>query len=364
MDFKLSEEQILIQQSLKEFAQELSGLSVNESLKSMAEIDFLGLFFPEEVGGAGGDFTSYVLALEELSKVSVSTALAYAVHSTQVSYALYKWGTEAQKEKYLSPLCKGEKIGSFAYGEAWTGRDMLSIETTARKEGNVYVLNGLKTFVLSGGESDLYVVFAKSDEGVCAFVIEAGLPGLSFSEPYKKMGLDDLPATTMVLENVQVPVENLIGKEGEGEKIFHSVKELNNISLAAMGVGIASLALEKSISYGKERDQFNRPIIKFEALQEKIGKMVVNLNAAKLLTLQAAASMDNGEEYKAQSSIARYFALKTGEETCTDAIQLHGGYGYSKDLGVEVLLRDIKGLSLLDAQPKALVVNIARQHIG
>lgn len=364
MDFQLSEEQVLIQQSIKEFAQEFSGLSVQEVVASLAEIDMLGMYISEEEGGAGGDFLSYIVALEEVAKVSASSALAFAVHSTQALYAVQNWGSKAVKEKYLSALCSGEKMGSYAFAEGWTGKDMLALEATAVKNENGYVLNGSKTFVYNGGQSDVYVVFANTEKGVSAFVVEADFTGVSFENPYRKMGLDQLPVATMRLENVQVPAENLVGQEGAGLRIAGSVADLQNISLSAIAVGIAQTAMEKSIAYGKERQQFNRPILSFEALQEMVGNMVANLDASRLLTYRAAAAKDSGEAFAEQAKISRYIAVKTGEETCNSAIQIHGGYGYSKDLGIEVLFRDIKGLEVFDFIRKPLVLTIAKEKIN
>lgn len=358
MDFQLSEEQALIQQSIKEFAQEFSGLSVQEVLASLAEIDFLGIFVSEEEGGAGGDFLSYIVALEEVAKVSPSAALAFAVHCTQALYAVQKWGSASLKENYLSALCKGEKIASFALSEGWTGKDMLAIDATATKNETGYLLNGTKTFVYNAGISDVYVVFANTENGLSAFLVDADLAGISFKDPYKKMGLDKLEVATMTLSNVQVPAENLVGNEGDGQKISVDIANLQNISLAAISVGIAQSAMDKSIAYGKERQQFNRPIISFEALQVMVGDMVTNLDASRLLTYRAAISKDNNESFSEQANIARYFATKTGEETCNNAIQIHGGYGYSKDLGVDSLLRDIKGLEIFDFLHKPLVLTV------
>lgn len=364
MDFQLSEEQALIQQSIKEFAQEFSGLSVKEVLASLAEIDFLGILVSEEEGGAGGDFLSYIVALEEVAKESASAALAFSVHCTQAMYAIQKWGSALVKANYLSSLCNGEKIASFAFSEGWAGKDMLALDATAVPNDNGYLLNGTKTFVYNGGQSDVYVVFAKTEKGVTAFAVDADLAGVHFGTPYRKMGLDQLPVATMTLKNVQIPAENLIGSEGNGLQIAADVTGLQNISLAAIAVGLAQKALDKSIAYGKERRQFNRPILSFEALQEMVGNMVANLDAARLLTYRAAASRDNGESFSEQAEIARYFAVKTGEETCTNAIQIHGGYGYSKDLGVEVLFRDIKGLDIFDFMRKPLVLTIAKEKIS
>ncbi|MBY6276045.1 acyl-CoA dehydrogenase family protein [Symbiobacterium thermophilum] len=364
MDFNLTEEQALIQQSIKEFAQDLTGLTVKEILQRLAEIDFLGVFLPEEYGGSGGDFTSYVLVLEELAKVSASAALAYAIHNTQCSYVLYKWGSEMLKQKYLFKLCKGTKIGTYAYGEGWIGKDMLAIGTTAEKVKDGYMLNGVKTFVFNGGESDLYIVFAKTGKTLSAFALDLDTPGISFSTPYNKMGLDELRVSTMTLENVFVPNENLIGEEGHGEQIEKSVRELHSISIAAIALGISQVAMEKSIAYGKERHQFNTPIIRFEALQEMVGKMAVNISSTRLLTFRAAFSFDTNEDFGNYATMARYLAVKTGEEICLDAIQLHGGYGYSEDLGVEVLLRNLKGLSVFENLEKPLILSIAENQIA
>lgn len=364
MDFRLSEEQNLIQQSIKEYAQDFSEITIQEILASLAEIDMLGIFIPEEEGGAGADFLSYIIALEEIAKKSPSAALAYAVHTTQVTYAIQKWGTTELKERYLSALCEGEKIGSYAYSEGWSGKDMLAIEATANKKEDGFVLNGTKTFVYNGGQSDLYIVYANTDKGLSAFVVNAETAGLRFESPYKKMGLDQLPVATMVLKDVHVPTANLIGEEGQALNIATSVMDLQNISLSSIAVGIAQTAMDKSISYGKEREQFNRPIIRFEALQKMVGEMVVRLDAARLLTYRAARTKDDYEDFSEQAKIARYFATKSGEETCNDAIQIHGGYGYSKDLGVEVLLRDIKGIEVFDFARKPLVITIAKEKIG
>ncbi len=364
MDFRLSEEQELIQQSTKEFAQELTSMSVPEALASLAEIDFLGIFVPEEEGGAGGDFLSYIIALEEVAKQSASAALAYSVHCSQALYAIQQWGSQAVKDKYLSSLCKGDKIGSYALSEGWVGKDMLALDTTAVKNNNGYLLNGAKTFVYNAVQSDVYVVFAQTEDGLSAFVVDADAKGVSFENPYKKMGLDDVPVATMSLKDVQVPFENLVGNDGEGQKIADDVAAVHNISLAAIASGLAQTALEKSIAYGKERQQFNRPILSFEALQEMVGDMVVNLDASRFLTYRAALSKDQNESFSGESKKARYFAVKTGEETCNNAIQIHGGYGYSKDLGVEVLLRDIKGLEVFDFMHKPLVLTIAKERIS
>lgn len=363
MDFKLTEEQSLIQQSVNEFIAEQADSSVHEILASLAEIDFMGVFLGEEVGGAGGDFTSYVLALEEIAKVSPSAALAYAINSTQVSYAIDQFGSAVLKENYLSKLNKGEQFGAYAYSEQRVGNDLLTIDTKAEKVGDSFIINGTKTFVLNGGESDIYIVYANTEEGLSAFVVDADAAGISFEKPYRKMGLDGISASTMVLDNVKVPAENLLGEAGNGKVIEKEVRNLHSISLAAIAVAISQKALEMSISYGKERTQFKTPVLNFDGLRVKIGDMTSNTEAARLLTYKAAACKDEGEDFAENATIARYFAIKSGEDNVREAIQIHGGYGYTKDLGVESLYRDMKGLNVIESLARPLVLQVADNSI-
>ena len=364
MDFQLTEEQALIQQSIREFISELSGATVNEVLNSLAEIDFMGIFFDEETGGAGGDFTSYILALEEVAKVNPSAALAYAINSTQAGYTLEKFASAELKNKYLTQLTKGEVFGGYAYSEQGVDQDLLSINTTFVKESDGYVLNGTKTFVLNAGECGFYIVFAKGEQGLSAFLVEAEAAGVSFGTPYTKMGFDGIAAATMVLENVKIPLENLIGEEGKADSIEQQVRDLHSISLAAIAVGISQTGMDMSIAYGKEREQFKAPVITFEALREKVGNMVTNIEASRLLTFKAAALKDSGELFEEVAKMAKYFAIKTGEENVREAIQMHGGYGYTRDLGVERLFRDMKGLNVIETAAKPLVIDIADEKIS
>lgn len=364
MNFTLSEEQALIQQSIREFISELLGSTVKEILTSLADIDFMGIFIPEENGGAGGDFTSYILALEEIAKVSPSAALAFAINNTQVSNALEQFGSQEIKSKYLTKLSEGKIFGAYAYSEQGIGDDLLSIDTTVVKDQNGYVINGAKTFVLNAGESDLYIVFAIGEQGLSAFVVEADYEGVSFGIPYKKMGLDGIPASTVILENVKVPVENLLGEEGKAEVIAKEVRDLHNISIAAIATAISQTGMDMAIAYGKERQQFRAPVITFEAIREKVGVMATNIEAARLLTYKAAFCKDSGETFVEAASTAKYFSVKTGEENVREVIQIHGGYGYTKDLGVEKLFRDMKGLNVIESTDKPLVIAIADEKIG
>lgn len=364
MDFKLTEEQSLIKQSIYEFISELKDASVEEILKSMAENDFMGIFFDEEAGGAGADFTSYIVALEEIAKASPSAALAYAINNTQVAYALNEFASETLKEKYLTKLNHGEVFGAYAYSEQNVGNDLLSIETNAERKEDGYVLNGTKTFVLNGGESDIYIVYANTEKGLSAFIVEKGTEGLSITPPYRKMGLDGLSVSNIILEDVKIPLENLIGNEGEGKGIEEKVRHLHSISLAIIAVAISEKALDMSISYGKERTQFRTPIINFDAIKTKVGEMAASIEASKLLTYKAAACKDEGEDFIGIATMARYFAINNGENITREAIQIHGGYGYSKDLGVESLYRDMKGLNIVESLSQPLVLQVADQRIS
>ncbi|MDK2986442.1 MAG: acyl-CoA dehydrogenase [Clostridia bacterium] len=364
MQFKLSEEQLLIKQSIKEFAADLNNSSFIDAMRGLADIDFLGIFYPEEYGGAGSNFLTYILAIEELAKVSASTALGYATHCNMASYSVFKWGSEELKQKYLSELLQGKKLGTFAYGENREGKDLSEITTVAVKDGDMYVINGTKTFVINAGLADLYIVFATVEEkGLSAFVIDKALDEVSFSEPYGMMGLEGIEVKDIILEDVKVPAGNIIGGEGDAEKIAQEVLALHSIATAIIAVGIAQAAMEKSIEYGKERVQFGRPIIKFDAIQSMIANMASNIAGARLLAYQAADLKDNDENYHLDAYMAKLFASKIGQETCIDAIQIHGGYGYSKEMDVERLFRDVKGVTINDFFKKPLQLTIAEQLI-
>lgn len=364
MDFKFTEEQQLIEQSVREFMQEQTDVAVPELLRNLAEMGFMGIFLDEDAGGAGSDFISYIITVEEMAKLSPSAALLYSINNSQIAYALNKFGSKAVKQKYLPKILEGEFIGSYAYSEQQLGGDLLTIDTKADKTDDGYRLNGSKTFVLNGGESDLYIVYAQTEKGLSTFVVEGSIEGVSFAEPYRKMGLDGLPAVTMTLTDVKVPFESLIGEVGEGEKIEREVRNLNNISIAAIATTVSDTAMKMSISYGKERQQFKAPIISFEGLRVKLGEMAANIEASKLLTYKAAALKDEGKDFTEVATIARYFALKTGEDHVREAIQIHGGYGYTRDLGVESLFRDMKGLNIFESMSKPLVLQVAEQAIS
>lgn len=362
MVLQLTQEQELIVQSVREFAQETQKeTDAYQVVKGLADMDFLGIFYPEEYGGAGTDFTSFILALEELAKTNASAALIYANQCSLVAYAIYRWGTQEQKSTYLPSLFSAEIFGGLAYidkdpSEEWQ-------PCTARREGDCFVLNGEKSYVINGSKAGVYVVTALVDEALTAFLVEKDTPGLTCGPAWEKMGLDGVEVTNIQLAEVKVPAENLLGEVGQGGAILAEVLALNHIAMAAITVGICQRALEASVAYSQERIQFGRPIAKLQAIQTMIGNMATNIQAARLLAYQAAALKDQDKDFSHLADMARYFADIHGELVCQDAIQIHGGYGYSEDLGIEKLLRDVKGISLFAGPAVPLCLKIARDEL-
>ncbi|MFT8929736.1 MAG: acyl-CoA dehydrogenase family protein [Sporolactobacillus sp.] len=365
MDFKLSEEQLLIQESAREIAGDFAQRPAADALNDLADADFLGLFYPEQLGGADGDFLSYIVALQEIAKVSASLALAYAVQATQVCHALASFANDELKANYLPDLFSGEKRAAYAFGEITQGKDGSEINAHATKDKENYVINGQKTFVYGADTADSFVVFAQTDSGLSAFMVDRQIEGVAVSEPYEKMGLDGLSMSTVTLSDVHIPGGHLIGQEGTAEQIAKSVFDLHSTSLAAIACGVLQTAIKKTIDYGKARIQFHCPILSFESMSEKIGQMIIAADAAQLVTYKAAVAWDETDpDYSRNAYHARVFSIQSGERICTNAIQMHGGYGYSKDLGVEVLLRDMKGLSVFEELAKPVILLAASADIA
>ncbi|WP_274400179.1 acyl-CoA dehydrogenase family protein [Sporolactobacillus sp. CQH2019] len=363
MNFKFSEEQELIRKSMEETVAGAEKKDPNDLLKDLAGMGFIGLFYPEGFGGSEGDFLSFIINLETLAKVSASSALALAIQSTQVAYSLFNWGSSKLRERYLIALNGGGKTGTYAYSEQGIGSDQIAIDTVAKKQDDFYLLNGTKTFVINADKNDFLIAFATVDGRLSVFVVDRVQQGVTISDPYRKMGLDGLSAVTVTFKNVRVPKDNLLGEEGDGESIAQGVNELFSVGIAAIAAGLSETAREKAIAYGKQRIQFGRPVISFDALQEKIGIMSVNIEATRLLTYKAAVNKDEGEPLAQVAKIARYHALTTGINNCREAIQIHGGYGYTRDLGIEALYRDMEGLKVIESQTKPLILNIAAEAI-
>ena len=357
MNFQLTREQELVQQMVREFAvNEVKPLAAQideteefpmENVKKMAELGMMGIPFPKELGGAGGDVLSYIIAVEELSKVCASTGVILSAHTSLCASVINENGTPAQKEKYLKDLASGKKIGAFGLTEPGAGTDAAGQQTTAVLEGDHYVLNGSKIFITNGGVADTFIIFAMTDKsqgtrGISAFIVEKSFPGFSVGSLENKMGIRASSTTELIMENCIVPKENLIGKEGKGFKIAMKTLDGGRIGIAAQALGIAEGAFEEAVAYMKERKQFGRPLSAFQGLQWYIAEMDVKIQAAKHLVYKAAMNKQNGVPYTVDAARAKLFAAETAMDVTTKAVQILGGYGYTKEYPLERMMRDAK----------------------
>ena len=357
MNFGLTREQELVRQMVREFAvNEVKPIAAEideterfpmENVKKMGELGMMGIPFPKELGGAGGDVLSYIIAVEELSKVCGTTGVIVSAHTSLCASLIYENGTPAQKEKYLVPLAKGEKIGAFGLTEPGAGTDAAGQQTTAVLDGDNYILNGSKIFITNGGVADTFIVFAMTDKsqgtrGISAFIVEKGFPGFSIGKKEDKLGIRASSTTELIFENCIVPKENLIGKEGKGFGIAMKTLDGGRIGIAAQALGIAEGAYEETIKYMKERKQFGRPLSAFQGLQWMVAEMETKIEAAKLLVYKAAWLKQNKLPYSVDAAKAKLFAAEVAMDVTTKAVQLHGGYGYTKEYPVERMMRDAK----------------------
>jgi alkylation response protein AidB-like acyl-CoA dehydrogenase len=330
------------------FVEEMEkGVFPREILKKMGELGLMGIPVPEEYEGAGMDFTSYLIAIHEISKISATLGVILSVHTSVGTYPILAFGTEQQKKKYVTKLAKGEHLGAFCLTEPSSGSDAASMKTRAVKKDGHYLLNGSKVFITNGGEADTYIVFARTEsgtgsEGVSAFIVEKDTPGFIIGKDEHKMGLNGSRTVELIFEDAKVPVENLLGEEGQGFKIAMANLDGGRIGIAAQSLGIAEAALEQAASYAKERHQFGKPIASLQGISFKLADMATNVEAAKLLVYQAAFLKGHGLPCGKQAAMAKLFASRTAMETATEAVQVFGGYGYTKDYPVERFFRDAK----------------------
>ena len=357
MDFQLSEEHEMLRKMVREFAErEVAPTAAErdeeerfdrEIFDKMAELGLTGIPWPEKYGGIGSDYLAYAIAVEEISRVCASTGVVLSAHTSLASWPIYRFGTENQKGKYLVPLARGTKIGAFALTEPDSGSDAASMKTTAVKKGDHFVLNGSKIFITNGGIADIYIIFAVTDpekghRGISAFIVESTFPGLKIGKMESKMGIRSSPTAEIILEDLLVPKENLLGEEGQGFKIAMMTLDGGRNGIAAQAVGIAQGALDAAIAYAKERKQFNKPIIANQGISFKLADMATHVEAARLLTYKAAWLESNGLPYGKASAMAKLFAGDTAMMVTTEAVQVFGGYGYIKDYPVERFMRDAK----------------------
>jgi len=330
----------------------------------LAEGGFVGMNLPEEYGGAGLDMLSHTICVEEIARCCATTAVIFEVHNTLHSETIAHFGTEEQKKKWLPALAAGEKLGAFCLTEPEAGSDAGSLRSTAVLEGDHYVLNGQKCFITNGGEADLYLVFALTDKekgtkGITCFIVEKGTEGLSFGKRENKMGIRASAATEVFLDNVRVPVENRLGEEGQGFKIAMSALDAGRLGIGAQALGIAQAAYEASVSYARERVQFGRPIASFQAIQWMIADMAVDIESSRLLLYRAAELYDQPGRHSAEIAMAKLKCAETAMTHTTKAVQIHGGYGYMCEYGIERLMRDAKITEIYEGTSEIMRLIIA-----
>ena len=359
MKFELSEEQSLIRDTVREFAETEIGPSAAERdeeerfdrslmFDSLAELGLTGIVFPEEYGGAGADYLSYAIAVEELSRVCASTGVTLSAHLSLCANPIYLFGSEDQKQHFLVPLASGEKMGAFGLTEPSAGSDAGSTKTTAIKNGDGWLLNGSKIFITNGGEAETYVVLARTDKdaqkhhGISAFIVDKGTDGFSFGKKEQKLGIRSSPTMEIIFENCLIPEENLLGEEGEGFKVAMKTLDGGRIGIASQAIGIAQGALEQAVAYAKERKQFGKPIAAFQGISFQLADMATQTEAARLMVYNAAYRASAGLSYSQASAMAKLMASETAMKVTTQAVQILGGYGYSREFPVERMMRDAK----------------------
>lgn len=357
MNFQLNHQQLMIQKTVRKFVQKeiVPQASMTdethafplEIIRKLGKLGLMGIPIPEEYGGAGNDFLSYTLTIEEIAKGCASTAVILAVHTSIGTFPILYFGTEEQKQKYLPKLASGEFLGAFALTEANAGSDASSLQTTAVRKGEYYVLNGTKRFVTNAGYADVYTVMASTDltrgaHGVTSFLVDKDTPGLKVGKIEEKMGLHGSATSELIFEDAYVPVDNLLGAEGQGFKVAMSILDGGRIGIGAQALGIAEAALEAAIVYSQERVQFRQPIGNFQGIQFMLADMATQIEAAKLLVYQAASLRMAGLPYSKQASMAKLYASDTAVKVTADAVQIFGGYGYCKEYKVERYMRDAK----------------------
>jgi len=375
MNYQFSDTHLMIRDTARKFAQEELAPTVlerdekeqfpHEAVKKMGELGFMGMMVSEQYGGAGLDTISYVLALEEIGKVDASACVIMSVNNSLVCWGLESHGSEDQKQRYLMDLASGKKLGAFALSEPEAGSDATNQRTTARRDGEEYVLNGTKNFITNGANADVVLVMAATDRskgarGISAFIVEKDIPGFSVSKKEKKMGIRSSDTVSLAFEECRVPAANRIGEEGFGIKFALKTLDGGRIGIAAQGLAIAEASLEASIKYSKERKAFEKPISELQAIQFKLAEMATDIEAARHLILHAASLKDRKEPFATEAAMAKLFASKTAVQCALEAIQIHGGYGYMREYHVERYLRDAKITEIYEGTTEIQKIVISR----
>ena len=359
MNFELNEEQSLIREMVRNFAETEIAPSARERdeeerfdrtlmFDKLGELGLTGIVFPEKYGGAEADYISYAIAVEELSRVCASTGVTLSAHLSLCANPIYLFGTEDQKQQFLTPLAQGKKLGAFGLTEPSAGSDAGGTKTTAVKDGDAWVLNGTKIFITNGGDAETYVILARTDKeaqkhhGISAFIVEKGAPGFSFGKKEQKLGIRSSPTVELVFENCRIPTTNMLGEEGSGFKVAMKTLDGGRIGIASQALGIAQGALDEAVAYAKERKQFNTPIANFQGVQFQLADMATQVEASRLMVYLAAYKASAGLSYSQSSAMAKLMASETAMKVTTQAVQILGGYGYTRDFPVERMMRDAK----------------------
>lgn len=376
MHLHFTEEQEMMRKMVRDFAQnevapevermELEDRFPEEIIKKMGELGLLGIPVPEKFGGAGMDYVSYIIAIHELSKVSATLGVILSVHTSVGTFPILKFGTEEQKKHYVTKLASGEYLGAFALTEPGAGSDAANLKTRAVKDGDYYVLNGSKIFITNGGFADTYIVFAVTDpdkgsKGISAFIVEKDTPGFEIGKREKKMGLHGSSTVSLTFENCRVPASQLLGEEGEGYKIALSNLNIGRIGIGAQALGIAEAALSAAVEYAKEREQFGKSISHNQGISFKLADMATAVEASRLLIYNAASLYAAGENCIKEASMAKKFASQTAVDVSIEAVQVFGGYGYTKDYPVERYMRDAKITQIYEGTTEIQNLVISRQ---
>jgi butyryl-CoA dehydrogenase len=378
MDFELSDEQQLIREAVREFAEaELVPIAAEldrdhrfprEILPKLAELNLMGMPYPEKMGGAGTDYVSYIIAIEEISRACASTAVILSAHTSLATWPIYKFGSQAQHDRYLSDMASGRRLGAFALTEPAAGTDAAAGTTTATPHADGYTLNGSKIFITNAPFAEVYVVFAKTDpergaRGISAFIVEGDTPGFSVGEAEHKLGIRGSSTPPLYFTDCRIPKDALLGAEGDGFKIAMQTLDGGRIGIAAQALGIAQAALDASVAYAKERVQFGKPIAALQAIQWMIADMATQLDAARLLVYRAASCVDKGLPYSTEGAMAKLFASETATRVAGKAIQIHGGYGYTESYPVERNWRDAKITEIYEGTSEVQRMVIARSYL-
>ncbi len=375
MNFQLNETQKMIRETARQFAHdELAAAAESrdekeefpyDAVKKLGELGFMGMMVSEQYGGAGLDTVSYSLAVEEISRVDASCGVIMSVNNSLVCYGLNEFGNDEQKQKFLTPLASGKKLGAFALSEPEAGSDATNQRTMAVRDGDGYILNGIKNWITNGFNADFVLVMAATDptkgnRGISTFVVEKGMPGFTVGKKERKLGIRSSDTVSIAFQDVRVPAANRIGEDGFGFKFAMKTLDGGRIGIASQAVGIAQASLDAAVKYSKERKAFDQPLANLQAIQFKIADMATDIEAARLLTLRAAATKDSGERFTQHAAMAKLFASKIAVRCALEAIQIHGGYGYIREYNVERYLRDAKITEIYEGTSEIQRIVIAR----